>query len=111
MISSISFLTLANITGEIRLAKAAELAAHRIDRLVTLSKIDAGFLNRLEKIEVNKIENADPIFYRALVSQTSPSASELILKTTNFRYIGQHTKLKQFKETELESRFAEVREG
>lgn len=77
LISCITFLAslscFADGSGNISLAKAAELSAHRIDRLVTLGKIDAGFLNRLEKIEVSKVENSDPIFYRALVSQTQPA--------------------------------------
>lgn len=61
-------------TGKISLAKAAELAAHRVDRLVALSKIDASFLKKLETIESKTVENAAPVVYRSVVSQTAPAA-------------------------------------
>lgn len=63
----------AHADGKISLAKAAELAAHRIDRLVALNKIDSGFLKKLDQVEVTTVENADPVAYRAIVSQTSPA--------------------------------------
>lgn len=58
----------------ITLAKAAELSAHRIDRLVTLGKIDASFLKNLEKIEVAVVANQAPVYFKARVSQTKPAA-------------------------------------
>lgn len=54
-------------------AKAIELSAHRIDRLVTLSKIDASFLKNLSKIEVAVVQNQAPVFYKTRVSQTQPA--------------------------------------
>lgn len=72
-------LTLTSLTvfahdgGKISLAKAAELAAHRIDRLVALNKIDAGFLKKLDMVEAMAVVNADPVAYRAVVSQTMPT--------------------------------------
>jgi hypothetical protein len=60
----------ADATGK---AKAAELAAHRIDRLVSLNKIDASFNTKISKIEVSLITNAAPAYYRVLVSQTTPA--------------------------------------
>lgn len=53
-------------------AKVAELTAHRIDRLVTLGKIDATFNTRLEKVEVT-VAGPAPVAYRSLVSQTQPT--------------------------------------
>lgn len=52
-------------------AKVAELTAHRIDRLVALNKIDASFLNRVEKIEVTAV-NQNPIAFKVRASQTQP---------------------------------------
>ncbi|MFV8257902.1 hypothetical protein ACNQKP_08850 [Bdellovibrio bacteriovorus] len=53
-------------------AKVAELAAHRIDRLVTLGKIDASFMGRLDKMEV-VVVNSAPVYYMVVVSQTPPT--------------------------------------
>lgn len=53
-------------------AKIIELTAHRIDRLVTLGKIDNSFLKKLEKMEVTIVTNQAPIYYKVLVSQTQP---------------------------------------
>lgn len=52
--------------------KAAELAAHRIDRLVSLGKIDATFMKKMETIEVNTVSNQAPVNYIVRVSQTKP---------------------------------------
>lgn len=54
-------------------AKAIELSAHRVDRLVALNKIDASFLKKLDKIEVTVVQNQAPIFYKTRVSQTKPA--------------------------------------
>lgn len=59
--------------GAVTLAKVAELAAHRADRLVVLGKLDAGFVNKIEKIQVSKVENAAPVAFRAILSQIAPS--------------------------------------
>lgn len=53
-------------------AKVAELAAHRIDRLVTLGKIDAAFSTRVEKIEVMAAGPA-PVAFKSVISQTQPA--------------------------------------
>lgn len=54
-------------------AKAIELSAHRIDRLVALGKIDASFLKNLEKMEVTVVQNQAPVYYKVRVSQTKPA--------------------------------------
>jgi hypothetical protein len=54
-------------------AKVIELSAHRIDRLVTLGKIDASFLKNLEKMEVTVEQNQAPTYYKVRVSQTQPA--------------------------------------
>lgn len=53
-------------------AKIAELAAHRADRLVALGKIDPGFVNRLERIQVLRSTTL-PEGYDVLISQTQPA--------------------------------------
>ena len=58
-------------------AKVAELAAHRIDRLVTLGKIDPNFSSRMEKIEVTDINNGAAV-YNARVYQTQPSNTDAL---------------------------------
>jgi hypothetical protein len=57
-------------------AKVMELSAHRIDRLVTLGKIDAGFLKKLEKMQVTITTTEAPIYYKVLISQTQPPQGE-----------------------------------
>ena len=54
-------------------AKAIELSAHRVDRLVALKKIDASFLKKLDTIEVIVVENQGPVYYKTRVSQTKPA--------------------------------------
>lgn len=54
-------------------AKAIELSAHRIDRLVALSKIDGSFLKKMSKIQVTVVQNQAPVFYKTVVSQTQPA--------------------------------------
>ncbi len=63
----------AQTPGPISLAQAAELSAHRVDRLVVIGKIDANFSKRLASIEISRVMNAPPTAFRALVSQTSPT--------------------------------------
>ncbi len=56
----------ANAAEAVTLAKAAELTCHRIERLVTLRKIPANFLNRLYSVEVRALPVAkptDPVFH------------------------------------------------
>lgn len=53
-------------------SKVAELTAHRIDRLVSLGKIDNGFLTSLESLEVTAV-NQPPVAYKVRVSQTQPA--------------------------------------
>lgn len=57
-------------------AKAAELTAHRIDRLVSLSKIDGSFLTKTAKMEVVVVQNQAPAYYKVRVSQTQPASGE-----------------------------------
>lgn len=70
--------------------KVAELATHRVDRLVLTKVIDANFLHRMEHIEVVKL-TADSAAYRAVVTQTAPTqGSALQLEITfdaNGKYI------------------------
>jgi hypothetical protein len=56
-------------------AKIAELTAHRIDRLVSLKKIDTSFNTRTESILIST-EGLAPVAYKALVSQTKPAEGE-----------------------------------
>lgn len=72
-VSLMSLMTFAHPGGPgVSNAKAAELSAHRIDRLVALGKIDAGFLSRLDKLEVSVVSNQAPVYYKVVVSQTQP---------------------------------------
>lgn len=56
-------------------ARIAELTAHRIDRLVSLGKIDASFNTSTEKIEITTTDTA-PAAFKALVTQTRPTQGE-----------------------------------
>ena len=56
----------------VSLAKAAELSAHRIDRMVALGKLDAAFLKKIEKIEA-MVQNQPPTYFHVVVSQTQPA--------------------------------------
>lgn len=53
-------------------AKAVELSAHRIDRLVALGKIDISFLNNLSRIDIVAVPDQPPIYYKVTVSQAQP---------------------------------------
>lgn len=59
-------------------AKVAELTAHRIDRLVSLSKIDGSFLTKTAKMEVAVVQNQAPAYYKVRVSQTQPASGDAI---------------------------------
>lgn len=54
-------------------AKAIELSAHRVDRLVALNKIEASFLKKLDTIEVTVVQNQGPVYFKTRVSQTKPA--------------------------------------
>ena len=77
-------LTLTSITsfahgdGAVSLAKVAELSFHRIDRLVVLNKLDAGFLKRAESIEVARVADQGKAEYRAVVSQSAMSGAQAL---------------------------------
>lgn len=58
--------------GAVTNAKAIELAAHRLDRLVALKKLDASFLKKLSTMEVTVVENQPPVQFKVRVSQTKP---------------------------------------
>ncbi len=57
-------------------AKIGELSAHRIDRLVTLGKIDGSFQKRLSKIEVTEVSGPAPVAFRSVSSQTQPTSGQ-----------------------------------
>lgn len=57
-------------------AKAAELALHRVGRLVSLKKIDANFVNKFESVEVVGVQNQDPVRFKAVVSQNQPATGK-----------------------------------
>lgn len=59
-------------------AKIAELSAHRIDRLVTLGKIDGAFLKRIEKIEVTDMSGPAPVAFKSVATQTLPTSGSAI---------------------------------
>ncbi len=59
-------------------AKAIELTAHRIDRLVSLNKIDASFLSKTAKMELSIVENQAPAYFKVRVSQTQPASGEAL---------------------------------
>ncbi len=59
-------------------AKVAELAGHRIGRLVDTNVIEDNYISRLHKIEVTELTTkgpTDPVF-KVVVSQVPPSAGE-----------------------------------
>lgn len=55
---------------DITLAKVAELACHRVERLVTLKKIDESFLYNFQGLEVTPLQPKQPTdpAYKALVN-------------------------------------------
>ncbi len=59
-------------------AKAAELTAHRVDRLVSLNKIDGSFLAKAAKMEVTVVQNQAPAYYKVRVYQTQPAVGEAL---------------------------------
>lgn len=57
-------------------AKAVELTAHRVDRLVSLNKVDGSFLTKAAKMEVTVVQNQAPAYYKVRVTQTQPASGE-----------------------------------
>ncbi len=70
--------------GQSSAAKVAELAVHRIDRLVALNKIDASFLKNTVKVEIAEVASQTPVAYTALVSQAMPAKGERLSVTMSF---------------------------
>jgi hypothetical protein len=66
LLLSFSFMTLttsslfAADTAATALGKVAELACHRLERLVTLEKIDGSFLSKLNSLQVIKLQPTKP---------------------------------------------------
>ncbi len=54
-------------------AKIAELSVHRIERLVTLNKIDPSFMKNTARVDVADVENQAPVAFKVMVSQTQPA--------------------------------------
>jgi len=82
-----STLAIAHEDPSITTAKIAELSAHRTDRLVVLGKIDASFVQKMEKIEVIKITSG-PAAYKAIVSQTQPQTGTPLQLELQFDHDG-----------------------
>ena len=59
-------------------AKVAELTAHRIDRLVSLNKIDPSFLTKTAKMEVSVLQDQAPAYFKVHVTQTQPAQGEAL---------------------------------
>lgn len=57
--------------ANIALAKAAELAVHRVERLVTLKKIEEPFVGKFQSIEIESLKQAKPTdpAFKATASQ------------------------------------------
>ena len=69
--------------AKLSLAKAAELGAHRVERLVTLRKIDETFLNKFQSIEVVALTQAvptDPAFKATVGQVPGPDGTQSILE-------------------------------
>ena len=54
------------VASGIAKAKVAELTAHRIDRLVSLNKIDNLFLTKTAKFEITVVQNQAPAYFLEL---------------------------------------------
>lgn len=56
--------------------KAAELACHRVDRLVVLKKVDKAYISKFQKLELVELASNDPSGGKFAVSvyQTAPAA-------------------------------------
>ena len=74
--AQVAFADPTTTTPAITKAKAAELTAHRIDRLVSLNKIDNSFLTKLATMEVSVLTNQAPAFYKVHVTQTQPAQGQ-----------------------------------
>lgn len=69
--------------AKVSLAKAAELGAHRVERLVTLRKVDETFLNKFQSIEVVALTQAvpsDPAFKVTVGQVPGPDGKQSTLE-------------------------------
>lgn len=86
IVSSTSFAD--SDTAAVTTARIAELAAHRVDRLVALKKIDASFLKKTSKLEVASVSNEAPVAYKAIISQTAPADGKPVQLELSFDAAG-----------------------
>jgi len=68
---------------QVSLAKAAELGCHRIERLVTLKRIDAAFLEKFYGLKIEKLDSAEAAFrftgFQALAADGSSRRVEILM--------------------------------
>lgn len=68
---SLSALLSANAMGAVTLGKAAELACHRLEKLVSLGKAEESFITKFSSLQISKLQPskpADPAF-KVTISQ------------------------------------------
>jgi hypothetical protein len=82
MISSMAF------AQSIAVSKAAELTAHRLDRLVVTGKIDAGFTKNLQRFDVTVDASQPPVYFKVRVSQVAPAQGAPLQLDLTFDQMG-----------------------
>ncbi len=67
-----------NHSAEVPNLTAAEISAHKIDKLVQLKQVDAAFVKNLKGIEVSKLENGGPAkpTFKVIAHQESDDGKE-----------------------------------
>lgn len=69
--------------AKIALAKAAELGVHRVERLVTLKKIDETFLSKFQSVEIVSLTQSaptDPAFKATASQVPGPDGTQSIVE-------------------------------
>jgi hypothetical protein len=81
------------VPGQAVISKATELGVHRIERLVTLNRIDPTFLSNLQVLKVERVNENGAVF--KITALTEPGAnnqaSSLIMLSDNQGKVLSHT--------------------
>ncbi len=75
---SLTALLSANAIGAVTLGKAAELACHRLEKLVSLGKADESFITKFSSLQVSKLQPAkpaDPSFKVSIIQHAGADGS------------------------------------
>jgi len=81
------------VPGQVTVSRATELAAHRIERLVTLNRLDPLFLSNLQMLKAERVSEGDAIFKISAFTEKDAAnqASSIVLLSDKQGKVLSHT--------------------